>query len=136
MKKETIQPKTKLKNLNVENLVSTVFPFAKYYKQEDSFFVKKGIAGWPTWVIIIKRESVFQDHMVLFVCENASFTQISILTDPEILIKDKGLISRTKYFIDTKKYGVLNPHNLEIIDAHRLYKFLSDQGIQLHEPTE
>lgn len=133
---ETLKPKTKLKHLNVENLVNTVFPYSKYLKQQESYFVKKGIAEWPTWVIIIKRESVFKDHLVLFICENAAFTQKSVLENPEAFIRNIDVIGRTKYFINTKNFGVVNSHNLEIIDAYRLYKFISDQGIELFEPTQ
>lgn len=137
MENQTLELKnTKLKALNVENLVTTVFPYTKYYKQEDSFFIKKGITGWPTWVIIIKRESVFKDHEVLFICENASLTKIGLIEDFEIFIKKSHLIGKSSFFLNPEKYGILNLNNLEIIDAYRLYKFISDQGIGLFEPTQ
>lgn len=136
MENQTLKAKMTLKNLNVENLVSIVFPYTKFYKQEETFYLKKGIAGWPTWVIIIKRESVFQDYEVLFICKNASLTKIGVIEEYEIFNRKKHLISKTSFFLNPEKYGVPNLHNLEVIDAYRLYQFISDQGIELSEPTQ
>lgn len=127
-----------LVNLNIEELVKTTFPFAEYYRVFHSFYLKKGLADWETWFVIIHRGDVFNDYMLLTICGHSSYTRVKFLhldfTLENFLnefnkAETPFLFYKCNKIIDEEYFMTVN-------DMNRLHSYLKSNNIELFEPTQ
>ena len=131
----------KIKNLNIEELVKKMLPYSKDFEVSYKCFFKKGIAGWPTWFIVIYRGEIFDDYLLFTICEHSEYTRTKYLKekfDIDHFINDMDLAAREKklYTFFRKNIFIEEDHFLHINDMKRLYDYLSEHNIILFEPTE
>jgi len=138
MKTETIN---NIKNLNIENIVKSIFPYSKDFEVKLSIFTELGIAEWATWFIVIYRGNILDDYLLLQICGHSDYTKTNFLIADFDIIKfenelkkaiDKNDVFQFVYF--NKQIGDL--HFLNINEMKRLYDFLFESKIILFEPTE
>lgn len=134
--------KHSMSELDVQKLFKSIFP----YEQKDreirfTKFLKKGIAKWPTWFIVIHRGKILDDYLLLTICGHSSYTDCHYLKDGfdlEQFTSDLSTsISDDKVFYfhqNNKQIG--NDKVLTPLESARLVKFLEENNVQLFEPTE
>ncbi|ANF51732.1 hypothetical protein A0O34_15005 [Chryseobacterium glaciei] len=130
-----------IKNLNVEELVKQMFPFSENYVVIHKFYTKRGIAGWPTWFIVIYTGELLNDYLLFTICEHSSFTNMKYLK-PNFKL-DSFIHQVSKASGENELFTFFNKNNfveqeyfLQVNEMKRLYDYLDQHGIILFEPTE
>jgi hypothetical protein len=71
----------KLSELNIEDLVRSVFPFDKDLKIVFSEYVRKGIAKWETWFVVVYRGGILNDYLLFTICGHSEYTRTKYLNN-------------------------------------------------------
>lgn len=134
--------KHSMSELDVQKLVKAIFPYGQKDKEiRFTKFLKKGIAKWPTWFIVIYRGKILDDYLLLTICGHSSYTDCHFLKDGfdiDQFISDlsKSINNDKVFYFHQNNQQIGNDKVLTPLESARLVKFLEENNVQLFEPTE
>lgn len=130
-----------LSELDIQDLVAHVFPYSKDHEIVFSQHVKKGIAKWETWFVVIYRGEILDDYLLFTVCGHSEYTRAKYLQrffNLEEFKKDLNKAisaSELHYFYSFHKM-ISEDYFLQLNEMNRLHSYLKKRMIKLFEPTE
>jgi hypothetical protein len=130
-----------LSELNIEDLVRSVFPYNKDHKIVFSQYVKKGIAKWETWFVVIYRGEILDDYLLFTVCGHSEYTRTKYLQrdfnleDFKRDFQKAVSLGELHYFYSFNKM-IYSDNFMQLNEMTRLSSYLGIRHIKLFEPTE
>lgn len=128
--------KIKFKELDINSLVSEVFPYSKELEITETLYSSKGIYDWNTFYIFL-HDKVIDYNYLFIICKYSSSTRKVFIEKENVksIMEELNTSSNhARFFNNTDLVPYFN--RLSVNEAYRLVSYLKERGIKLFEPTE